>query len=197
MCGNFAIISCSMGFNEKQKLAVKKRAHFMCCLCHNPYVEVHHITPKGEGGPDNEDNAAPLCPNCHEKFGSNPTKRKYIKQTRGFWYEICEKRYASDPDRLKEIATQINQAATKKELNNAVNKIAALLRDIVANPLTSPIEATNELSDITTIMAGTILKKYSCLRCGYTWKSKSKRSPITCPHPTCRSPYWNRPRRKK
>ena len=165
----------------------------MCCLCHRPYVVIHHIIPRGEGGPDSEENAAPLCPDCHEKFGSNPNRQKYIKQARDNWYEICEKRYSSSPDRLNEIANQINRAVTKKDLNNAVNKIAGLLRDIVENPNISPVEATNELSDVTAIMSQTIINKNSCFRCGYTWKSKSKRSPMTCPK--CKSPYWNRPRR--
>ena len=66
-------------------------------------VEVRHIIPQEEGGVDTEDNAAPLCPSCHETYGANPQKRKFIRETRDLWYEICEKRYASDPDRLDEI----------------------------------------------------------------------------------------------
>jgi len=184
-----------MAFNEKQKLAVKRRAHFMCCLCQKPYVEVHHIIPEGEGGADSEDNAAPLCPYCHEIFGSDPTKRKYIKQKRNFWYEICEKRYLSDPDRLNEIATQIRQAATKEDLNNAVNNIAALFRDIVLNPRTSPIEAADELSDISAIMADDIISGNRFFRCGFTWESKSRVLPKVCPR--YKSPYWDIPRRKR
>ncbi len=195
MCGNFAIISYTMAFNEQQKLAVRRRAHFMCCLCHSPYVEVHHIIPEAEGGPNSEDNAAPLCPYCHETFGSNPTKRKYIKQGRNNWYEICEKRYSSDPERLDEIATQLKQAATKKDLNNAVNNIAALFRDIVANPRTSPIEATEELSNVTANMSVALIRGHRCYRCGYNWELKSKVSPMVCPR--CISPYWDKPRRKR
>ncbi|MGD0105543.1 MAG: HNH endonuclease signature motif containing protein [Rhodopila sp.] len=69
-----------MAFPERLKLAVKKRADFRCCLCHTLYVEIHHITPQQEGGPDDEDNAAPLCPTCHETYGANPEKRKFIKK---------------------------------------------------------------------------------------------------------------------
>jgi len=195
LCGNFAIISYTMAFNEQQKLAIKRRAHFMCCLCHNPYVEVHHITPEKEGGPNSEDNAAPLCPYCHETFGSNPTKRKFIKQARDSWYEICEKRYSSDPERLEEIANQLKQAATKKDLENAVNNITALFSDIVANPRTSPAEATEELSDITASMSVAIIEKPRCYRCGYAWESESKEPPVVCPR--CKSPYWDRPRRQR
>lgn len=184
-----------MGFNEQQKLIVKRRAHFRCCLCHSIYIEVHHIIPEEEGGPNSEDNAAPLCPYCHETLGSNPTKRKFIKQARDDWYEICEKRYLSDPERLDKIATQLKKAATKEDLNNAVNKITDLFRDIVANPHTSPVEATEELSDVTASMSVAIIEKSRCYRCGYIWESKSKKSPAICPR--CKSPYWDRPRRKR
>lgn len=54
---------------------VEARADGHCELCGaaapfkrpdgSPYLEVHHITPLSEGGPDIVDNAAALCPNCH------------------------------------------------------------------------------------------------------------------------------------
>ncbi len=193
MCGNFAIISYTMAFNEKQKLAVRRRAHFMCCLCHSPYVEVHHIIPEAESGPNSEGNAAPLCPYCHETFGSNPTKRNFIKQARDSWYQICEKRYSSDPKRLDKIATQLKQAATKEDLNNAVNNISALFRDIVANPRTSPVEATEELSDV---MSVALIRGRRCYRCGHEWRPRDINvGPKICPD--CKSPYWDKQRRKR
>jgi hypothetical protein len=101
-----------MAFSEQLKLAVKKRAHFACCLCHALYVEIHHIIPESEGGPDTEDNAAPLCPSCHETYGANPEKRKFIREAREFWYELCEKKLDQDQiraavsDALKDLATK-------------------------------------------------------------------------------------------
>ena len=184
-----------MEFNEQQKLAVKRRAHFMCCLCHKPYVEAHHIIPEAESGQNTKDNAAPLCPYCHEVFGSDPTKRNFIKQARDNWYEICEKRYSSNPERLDKIAIQLKQAATKEDLNNAVNNMAAFFLDIVANPRVSPVEATSELSNLTANMSVAIIEKPLCYRCGFTWKPKSRRLPSVCPR--CKSPYWDRPRRKR
>lgn len=32
-----------------------------------PYLEVHHIVPVSEGGPDNPTNVAGVCPNCHAR----------------------------------------------------------------------------------------------------------------------------------
>jgi len=124
-----------MGFPENLKLAVKRRAQFTCCLCKSLGVEVHHIIPESEAGPDSEDNAAPLCPSCHETYGANPIKRKFIRESRDFWYEICEKRYASDPDRLNEIGELLKQAATKDDLNRAVDKMSVVWNDAaLSNP---------------------------------------------------------------
>jgi len=33
-----------------------------------PFLEVHHVRPLGEGGPDTTDNAAACCPNCHRQL---------------------------------------------------------------------------------------------------------------------------------
>lgn len=54
------------------------RAGVKCEYCENdppffdkygePYFEVHHITPLSEGGKDDIDNVAALCPNCHRKI---------------------------------------------------------------------------------------------------------------------------------
>jgi hypothetical protein len=32
-----------------------------------PYLEVHHVKPLAEGGPDLVENAVALCPNCHRR----------------------------------------------------------------------------------------------------------------------------------
>lgn len=33
-----------------------------------PFLEVHHVRPLGEGGPDQVDNAVASCPNCHRRL---------------------------------------------------------------------------------------------------------------------------------
>ena len=92
-----------MAFSEALKARIRQRAHLACCLCKSMGVEVHHIIPRDENGPDTEDNAAPLCPSCHEKYGANPQKRKFIREAHDFWYDECERRYALDPGRLTDI----------------------------------------------------------------------------------------------
>lgn len=83
-----------MPFSDTQKLEVKRKAHFCCAICHSAGVEIHHIIPQSEGGSDEAENSAPLCPSCHEIYGANPTKRKFIREARDHWYELCAKRYA-------------------------------------------------------------------------------------------------------
>jgi hypothetical protein len=82
-----------MAFLESTKLQVKRKADFTCCWCRDRRnkVEVHHIIPEAEGGPDNEDNAAPLCGTCHDLYGGNPDLRKEIRLRRNQWFEICSK----------------------------------------------------------------------------------------------------------
>jgi len=36
---------------------------------------------------------------------------------------------------------------------------------------------------------------HRCLRCQYVWISKVE-VPLSCPNPTCRSPFWNKKRVK-
>lgn len=40
-------------------------APFMRSLDNTPYLEVHHIVPLSEEGPDTVENTEALCPNCH------------------------------------------------------------------------------------------------------------------------------------
>jgi len=83
-----------MCFPESIRQKVKQRAGFTCCWCqdHKNKVEIHHIIPKAVGGPDTEDNAAPLCGNCHTLLGGSPEHRKEIRGRRDYWYETCQKR---------------------------------------------------------------------------------------------------------
>lgn len=82
-----------MAFSEAIKLEVKRKAAFQCCRCKEIGVEVHHIVPEEDGGPDEIDNAAPLCPSCHDNFGGNPDKRNEIRQMRDWWYDVIAEQY--------------------------------------------------------------------------------------------------------
>jgi hypothetical protein len=84
-----------MGFPEPIRLLVLERANYTCCWCKDAEkkVEIHHIVPQAEGGPDTEENGAPLCSNCHTLYGGNPELRKEIRLRRDNWYRLCNKSY--------------------------------------------------------------------------------------------------------
>jgi len=56
---------------------VKQRANGLCELCereapfrdrnNQPFLEVHHVFPLADNGPDTIENAVGLCPNCHRE----------------------------------------------------------------------------------------------------------------------------------
>jgi hypothetical protein len=48
-------------------------------------IELHHIVPAGDGGPDTEENAMPLCFDCHARVGHYNTS-----QPRGLKYKETE-----------------------------------------------------------------------------------------------------------
>jgi hypothetical protein len=117
-----------MPFPEPLKVRIRRRADFSCCLCHKLGVEIHHIVPQNEGGDDEEDNAAPLCPSCHEVYGANPIKRAFIREARDCWYDICVKRFAPESGRLEEMNALLKNAVSKTDLDNAIAKIDAVIR---------------------------------------------------------------------
>ncbi len=125
-----------MAFSDALKAKVRKRAHLACCLCKAMGVEVHHIVPQGENGPDTEDNAAPLCPSCHETYGANPQKRKFIREARELWYEICAKRFATDPERLDEIKRLLKKTVSYDDFLAFKEELLAHIQSEFAAPRT-------------------------------------------------------------
>lgn len=115
-----------MTFSEQLKLEVKKLSHFKCCICWTfEFVDVHHIIPQSDGGEDTIDNAAPLCTRCHDAYGGNPDKRKWITQKRDFWYTYCkEKLYNEDINELQKIHETIKEI--KRDSSRKEEKISEL-----------------------------------------------------------------------
>ena len=81
-----------MGFTERIRNQAKYKSAHRCCVCHKPFVEVHHLVPQAEGGNDSLENAAPLCASCHDLYGGNPEKRKSLRQMRDYWWGLMEER---------------------------------------------------------------------------------------------------------
>jgi hypothetical protein len=125
-----------MAFSEPLKAKVRKRAHLACCLCKAMGVEVHHIVPQEENGLDTEENAAPLCPSCHETYGANPQKRKFIRKARDLWFEICAKRFATDPERLDEIKRLLKKTVSYDDFLAFKEELLAHIHGELAAPRT-------------------------------------------------------------
>ena len=116
-----------MPFTEALKLKIKQKSNWQCCICEAYYVEVHHIISQEEGGPDTEDNAAPLCPNCHDIYGPNSRKRKFIKEKRNDWYAKCKNKYLINSlvetlnKRLEKVVTIEELKGFEKNLLSKIN----------------------------------------------------------------------------
>lgn len=107
-----------MPFSPHLKKEVREKAGFQCCRCHKFQVEVHHIIPEKDGGLDTIDNAAPLCPNCHDELGDNPVKRKQVRQNRDWWYKVIENKYGrlpGDATHLQEISQTLKTIKERTE----------------------------------------------------------------------------------
>jgi hypothetical protein len=57
------------------------RAEQSCEWCEEPYdhLEVHHIVPRREGGPNEPENLIVLCPNCHENADREAISRSKLR----------------------------------------------------------------------------------------------------------------------
>lgn len=155
-----------MPFSEALKLTVKRKSHFICCLCRSLGIEVHHIVPEADGGKDSEDNAAPLCPSCHETYGANSQKRKFIREARDFWYEIYAKRFATDPDLLDEISEKLKHAATKADLDEAISRITLLMRTEAAKEDQPVRVRAEEVARLGSMIAPGVGVNRLCKSCG-------------------------------
>jgi hypothetical protein len=161
-----------MPFPEALKLQVKRMAAFQCCRCREIGVDIHHIIPQAQGGSDDIDNAAPLCQNCHDRFGANPEKQKEIRQMRDWWYDVVKEKYHSDQSQFERISETIlkiqhtqAQAVSKTEIEELriqlTNEIRALrpiqeqaLEDLIYAPVVEVQQRAN--TAISAIQAGSI-----------------------------------------
>lgn len=154
-----------MPFLEPLKLQVRRMAG--CCRCHAIGVEIHHIHPEAQGGSDEIDNAAPLCPNCHDWFGANPEKRKHIREMRDWWYEVIQEKYPTEGqsrfEKLNETILKTQHAGKteldelRKELIQEIRAVRAIqdqeLEKLKYVPLSDiPRQANSAISGTITIM---------------------------------------------
>jgi hypothetical protein len=143
-----------MAFPENLKVRLRKKAFHQCCLCFKMPIDIHHIVPQEQGGPDTEDNAAPLCPTCHRIYGNNVDHRKMIREARDNWYEKCSKRFAED-------AEQFRVLAERMENNENNTKILFSMMELLKQQLARPeqsryLDVTANCAAIASISMGPI-----------------------------------------
>lgn len=142
-----------MDFTEKNKKEIRKKAMFKCCFCQSLDVHIHHVE---SGGSNDIGNGAPLCPNCHERFGNDPKKRKRIIEARDNWYEVVENMYPDNREigRLEDMSIKLNKLQQnqitlgdfkqelKKFANETINNMtlgtAVITASGIANASVSP-----------------------------------------------------------
>ena len=69
---------------------VRQEANGLCELCAEaapftnedgvPFLEVHHVVPLAEGGPDTVENAVAICPNCHRRLHYSGDRQQHQAQ---------------------------------------------------------------------------------------------------------------------
>lgn len=169
-----------MGFSEQIKLEVKQKAAFRCCRCQNIGVQVHHIIPEEKDGSDEIENAAPLCPNCHDYYGGNPDKRKEITQMRDWWYEKAPSIYTSSLDstllrQINDNIYSISEAQDKLDLRNQqeFSKLKSMLRPVLDQLIENmtPGTASATTSGIINVIAAqdsdsNVPTNFRCWKCG-------------------------------
>lgn len=162
-----------MAFTEKLKLEIKKKSAFRCCRCHEVGIDIHHVIPQTDGGLDDFDNAAPLCQNCHDRFGANPEKRKEIKQMRDWWYEVVEEKYKGDSDKFGEINEIILKIQNNQDnnLQKLRNELLEKLEELKKN---EPIISSKNVQQITgyyisaTKLAKGVYANFHCGKCNHS-----------------------------
>ena len=89
-----------MAFKSSDVSRLLADCHRRCCICHRfcgVKIEIHHIEPAADGGPDTADNAIPVCFECHAEIqlynDKHPRGRKFrpdeLRLHRNQWLEIC------------------------------------------------------------------------------------------------------------
>jgi hypothetical protein len=142
-------------------------------------IEVHHIIPEAEEGPNTLDNAAPLCAGCHSIYGGNPVFRKQIRQMRDNWYDVCEKRFS--PLNF-EVAQQLNTMtetlrtvrADQVKYQSTLNEIKATLMGSLS-ATSAAINRAQTYEDVVTASGypgstgpGIYAPYVKCRKCGWS-----------------------------
>lgn len=127
-----------------------------CCLCHKfcgCNMEIHHIVQHADGGPDDFDNAIPLCFDCHADMGKmdphHPKGRGYtsneLKRHREHWYELVKSGKADQE--AGSASTILAGEESQKNYKELLFEVSFAL-DYYANVYTDIVETVDERHEI-------------------------------------------------
>jgi hypothetical protein len=111
------------------------------------FLDVHHIEPEADGGPDVIENAAPVCNNCHRLYGHDSAKRKELRAIRDWWWERCARIDDAQMSRAGERLDQMFQAYQKSHAREQ----ARLLEEMKTFIATELREQAAKVSSVDTI----------------------------------------------
>ena len=141
-----------MPFPESVKLEAKQQANFRCVVCHEPWVEVHHIIPQADQGPDTIDNAAPLCGSCHNRYGGNRDLQKQLTEMRDHWWQRCSEA-VSEPGYVQ-MSKNLDELRGKYVSGQAdQNRLLGEVKDLLLGRLRSAQTAIESASSVSDVLA--------------------------------------------
>lgn len=154
-----------MPFPPAIRRKVLEQAHYTCCWCQRAgFVEAHHLIPTAENGPDSEENAVPLCPNCHAELGANRELRTAIRTRRDWWIVFCERLAPPRPEWL-EIAEQMKVVATNEDLEVMLDRITSQFSELANQPEKNAPTIIAEMSSFSSTLGHTKSLPFACPYC--------------------------------
>lgn len=144
-------------FTLETKEQARRLAFFRCCFCHDrPGDDVHHLTPKEEGGRGELENAILLCVQCHADYGHRPEKRAQLRQARNHWYEIVERRYAP---------VALHQVEEFNALRNDVRQMSGQLRLLTETLIGRLVDGSTGANEVVNV-ASTMISSFAAPSAG-------------------------------
>ena len=139
-----------------QLLADCKRHCCVCCRWCGTKIQLHHIVPRAQEGPDEIENAIPVCLDCHAEIESSGNiGRQYspaeLREHKRRWLEVCREQPAAliQTNRTSTVAGPLEALLSELEYNTilltgddhridyATLAVAQFDRAIAANALSS------------------------------------------------------------
>lgn len=129
---------------ERALIACRRR----CCLCEahcGRKMQLHHIIHHSQGGEDSFDNCIPLCLNCHDDMGYDPSHaigRKYsakeLRSRRNLWYKQVKSGTLDlgTPAVVQDIARQRQRADLQQSLIRSAGEMESLASELYGQTVT-------------------------------------------------------------